>query len=178
LPAAPKRPYRLRSARLGVGIWTPDDLELAVGLWGDPEVARYMGGPFSRIQVAQRLGREVETFQNHGLQYWPLFRLDTGEHVGCCGVTPHLAEGPVYQFGYHLRRAHWRNGYVREAGALVIEDAFSQLGAAALYAGHHPQNDASRRALIALGFHYTHDEFYAPTGMVEPCYRLTPAERA
>ncbi len=176
MTAPPERPYRLRSARLGVGIWTRDDLELAVGLWGDAEVARFMGGPFSSTQVAERLEHEVETYERHGLQYWPLFRLDTGEHVGCCGVTPHRSDGPVFQFGYHLRRAQWRNGYVREAGPVVIADAFAALGATALYAGHHPHNDASRRALVALGFRYTHDEFYPPTGVVEPCYRLTPAD--
>jgi len=172
------RPYRLRSARLGIGLWTRDDLELAVGLWGDPEVARYMGGPFSRAQVAGRLAHEIDTYARHGLQYWPLFLLDSGEHVGCCGVTPHLADGPVYQFGFHLRRAHWRCGYVREAAPVIIADAFDTHGAAALYAGHHPQNEASRRVLVALGFLYTHHEYYAPTGVVEPCYRLTPARPA
>ena len=166
------RPYRLRSDRLGIGIWTADDLGLALGLWGDPEVARYMGGPFSRDQVAERLGREVETYARHGLQYWPLFLLDTGEHVGCCGVTPHLADGPVYQFGFHLRRAHWRQGYVREAAPLVIADAFGTLGAAALYAGHHPDNDASRRTLEKLGFTFTHRQLYEPTGREHPYYAL------
>jgi RimJ/RimL family protein N-acetyltransferase len=171
------RHYRLTSARLGIGIWTAADLELAHGLWGDPQVARYMGGPFAPAQVAARLEREVDNYARHGVQYWPLFLLNGGEHVGCCGVAPHLADGPVYEFGFHLRPAHWRCGYVREAAAVIIADAFETRGARALYAGHHPANEASRRTLLALGFRYTHDEFYAPTGVVEPCYRLTaPAE--
>jgi [ribosomal protein S5]-alanine N-acetyltransferase len=170
------RPYRLQSARLGLGIWTRADFDLALGLWGDPEVARYMGGPFTPAQVSRRLEHEVKSYERHGLQYWPLFLLATGEHVGCCGVTPHLPEGPVYQFGFQLRHAHWRRGYVREAAPAIIADAFRALGAAALYAGHHPENEASRRVLLALGFTYTHHEFYAPTGVIEPCYRLTPAE--
>jgi ribosomal-protein-alanine N-acetyltransferase len=169
------RPYRLLSARLGIGVWTPADLELAWGLWGNPDVARYMGGPFSPAQVSERLAHEVATYERHGLQYWPLFLLASGEHVGCCGVAPHLAAGPVYQFGFQLRRAHWGRGYVREAGPVIIADAFAALGAGALYAGHHPDNEASRRTLLALGFRYTHDEYYPPTGVMEPCYRLTPA---
>jgi ribosomal-protein-alanine N-acetyltransferase len=168
------RPYRLRSARLGIGTWVRADLELALALWGDPDVARYMGGPFAAEQVARRLEHEVETYERHGLQYWPLFLLATGEHVGCCGVAPHRPDGPVYQFGFHLRRAHWGRGYVREAAPIVIADAFRACGAAALYAGHHPDNAASKRILLELGFRYTHDEFYPPTGVVEPCYRLWP----
>ena len=170
------RPYRLRSTRLGIGTWTSADLDLALELWGDPDVARYMGGPFSAGQVADRLEREVDTYERLGLQYWPLFLLATGEHVGCCGVTPHLADGPVFQFGFHLRKVHWRRGYVREAAPAVIADAFGRLGAAALYAGHHPDNSASQRTLLALGFRYTHHEFYAPTAAVEPCYRLWPPD--
>ena len=170
------RPYRLQSTRLGVGIWTRADLELALGLWGDPDVARYMGGPFTAQQVVRRLGQEVESYQRHGLQYWPLFLLATGEHVGCCGVAPHRPQGPVYEFGFHLRQTHWRRGYVREVAPVIIADAFGALGASELYAGHHPDNSASRRTLLALGFRYTHDEYYAATGVVEPCYRLTPAD--
>ena len=172
------RRYRLQSARLGVGVWTAADRDLALGLWGDPEVARYMGGPFSAEQVYRRLDHEVETYARHGLQYWPLFLLATGEPVGCCGVAPHDPHGPVYEFGYHLRRAHWGRGYVREAAPLIIADAFDALGAAALYAGHHPENAVSRRVLLDLGFRYTHDEYYPPTGVIEPCYRLeSPARR-
>lgn len=169
--------YRLRSARLGVGIWTREDLDLALGLWGDPAVARYMGGPFSCERVAGRLQLEVDNYERHGLQYWPLFLYDSGVHVGCCGVAPHLPDGPVYQFGFQLRQAYWRQGYLREVGPVIIADAFDSLGAAALYAGHHPANEASRRVLLALGFHYTHDEFYAQTGVIEPCYRLVRTDR-
>jgi [ribosomal protein S5]-alanine N-acetyltransferase len=171
------RQYRLRSLRLGVGIWTRADLDLALGLWGDPAVARYMGGPFSREQVASRLELEVDRYERHGLQYWPLFLYDSGAHVGCCGVAPHLPDGPVYQFGFQLRQTYWRQGYVREVAPVIIAEAFESLGASALYAGHHPENEASRRVLLALGFRYTHDEFYAPTGVIEPCYGLARPDR-
>jgi len=171
------RRYRLQTARLGVGVWTAADGDLALGLWGDPEVARYMGGPFTAAQVGERLAREVRTYAECGLQYWPLFLVATGEHVGCCGIAPHDSAGPVYEFGYHLRREHWGHGYVREAAPAIIDEAFSTLGAAALFAGHHPENLVSRRVLLDLGFRYTHDEFYPPTGVVEPCYRLAAGDR-
>ncbi|MBS0393004.1 MAG: GNAT family N-acetyltransferase [Proteobacteria bacterium] len=170
------RDLHLRSARIGAGIWSPDDLDLALGLWGDPQVGRFIGGPFSPAQVAARLEREVRHQRTRGMQYWPLFLLDDGEHVGCCGVAPHHDDGPVLEFGFHLRRAHWGCGYVREIGPLVIRAAFDRLRAAALYAGHHPDNHASRRVLQSLGFRYTHDEYYPPTAVVEPCYRLVPSD--
>jgi RimJ/RimL family protein N-acetyltransferase len=46
------------------------------------------------------------------------------------------------------------------------------LGAASLFAGHHPDNAASKHALERLGFRYTHHELYPPTGLEHPGYEL------
>jgi RimJ/RimL family protein N-acetyltransferase len=51
--------------------------------------------------------------------------------------------------------------------------AFDVLEVNALFAGHHPDNKVSRALIERLGFAYTHDEFYAPTGLHHPSYRLT-----
>ncbi|WP_414714365.1 hypothetical protein [Sphingobium sp.] len=40
-------------------------------------------------------------------------------------------------------------------------------GFSALIAGHHPDNLASKRAVLRLGFSYTHDELYPPAGLLE-----------
>ncbi len=93
--------------------------------------------------------------------------------MGCCGLRPpREAEADVYEIGFQLRRCHWGMGFAREAAVAVIAHAFDVLGARALIAGHHPDNGASRHLLGTLGFRYTHDEFYEPTQLMEPCYRL------
>jgi RimJ/RimL family protein N-acetyltransferase len=56
--------------------------------------------------------------------------------------------------------------------------AFHTLGVKALFAGHNPGNTASRRVLEKLGFRYTHDEYYPPTGLKHPSYILTAEEFA
>ena len=56
--------------------------------------------------------------------------------------------------------------------------AFNTLGVKGLFAGHNPANEASRRLLEKLGFRYTHDEYYPPTGLNHPSYRLTAEEFA
>ena len=166
------RDYFLRSTRLGFGIWTAEDLPLALGLWGDPDVTKLTGGPFSKAQVLERLSREIVGRERHGIQYWLIFLLRTGEHVGCCGLQPHNPIDGVVELGFQLRKMFWGQGFGREAAETVITYAVTTLGVSGLYAGHHPNNEASRRTLEALGFRYTHDEFYPPTGQVEPCYLL------
>jgi RimJ/RimL family protein N-acetyltransferase len=166
------RSYFLTSKRLGFSTWSPADTALALGLWGDPEVSRFTGGPFTEAEVLARLSREIETLQQHQVQYWPLYLLESGEHVGCCGLRPRTDVHEIYDMGFQLRRVHWGAGFAREAAATVIAHAFTALGARALCAGHHPANEASRHVLQSLGFRYSHDQFYAPTQMIEPYYRL------
>ncbi|HXQ97869.1 MAG TPA: GNAT family N-acetyltransferase, partial [Candidatus Limnocylindrales bacterium] len=82
----PDRKYFLKTVRLGFSQWTSDNLPLALAIWGDAEVTRYVGGPFSREKVAARLQREITSMTTYGVQYWPIFLLETGDHVGAAGM--------------------------------------------------------------------------------------------
>jgi RimJ/RimL family protein N-acetyltransferase len=169
---SPDPAYFLETERLGFRCWSPGDLALAQGLWGDVEVTRWIGGPFTEAQVRERLEREIASMRDRGVQYWPIFRLESGEHVGCAGLRIYRPEQRIYELGFHSRRDFWRQGLAEEAARAVIGFAFESLPVDALYAGHHPENAASRRLLAKLGFRFTHEEFYPPTGLMHPSYLL------
>lgn len=165
--------FFLESPRLGFRQWDASDLSLALRLWGDPAVSRFISSRgFTESEVRNRLERELASEEAHGIQYWPVFLLAGGEHVGCCGLRPRQGQPRVPEFGVHIASAHWRQGYALEAATCVIQHAFNVLGFQALFAGHHPQNAASRSLLLRLGFAHTHDEFYEPTGLEHPSYLL------
>ena len=138
------------TARLRFRLWTAGDLPLARALFGDPRVTALVGGPFDDAAIAARLALELAHQRDHALAYWPIAHGGDGD-VGCCGLKPRAVE----------------------AGASVIAHAFGVLGAAGLFAGHHPENHGSRRALARLGFRYAHDELDPPTGLQHPGYTLT-----
>jgi len=168
----PQRSYFLKTERLGFAQWTPDDLPLAMGLWGDPKFTRLLGGPFSEEEVKERLAREIDSMARSGIQYWPIFWIADGDLVGCAGVHPYKPEARIFELGFHLRPAYWGNGLAFEASQAIIKLAFGGLGAAALFAGHYPSNAASKRVLERLGFRFTHEELYPPTGLMNPSYLL------
>jgi len=58
-------------------------------LWGDPEVTRLTGGPFTASQIDERLEPKIRNLIQRAIEYWPAFFRETGEHVGCCGLQPH-----------------------------------------------------------------------------------------
>jgi ribosomal-protein-alanine N-acetyltransferase len=74
--------------------------------------------------------------------------------------------------GFYLRPRYWGAGLAEEAGRGVIDYAFSSLGAGSLFAAHHPQNATSGRVLEKLGFRFTHEELYPPTGLKHRAYVL------
>ncbi|MGB7666049.1 MAG: GNAT family N-acetyltransferase [Candidatus Acidiferrales bacterium] len=165
--------YFLRSARLGFRCWCADDLRLALALWGDARVTKLIGGPFSDQQVRERLEKEIARMREYRVQYWPIFLLADGQHVGCAGLRPYKPEENILELGFHLRPDFWRQGFAEEAARAVIAYGFETLGAHALFAGHHPANAASRHLLEKLAFRFTHAEFYPPTGLQHPSYLLT-----
>lgn len=165
--------YFLGSKRIGLRHWRDDDLPLALKLWTDPEVTRFISRrPFTADHVRARLSREIGTQAEYGIQYWPVFLVENNAFVGCCGLAPRLQEPEVPEFGVHLSPEYWRHGYAVEAASLVFAHAFDRCGYKALFAGHNPSNVASRGLLLRLGFSYTHDELYPSTGLMHPSYML------
>jgi len=164
--------------RLTFRSWREEDEPLALALWGDPKVTALIDarGALDAEAVRRKLRAEIDREREHGVQYWPIFLRDGGALAGCCGLRPY--QPGVLELGFHLRPEHWGRGYATEAARAAIEHAFSRLGAAALFAGHHPRNDASRRTVLKLGFRYTGDEPYAATGLLHPSYRLERSEWA
>jgi RimJ/RimL family protein N-acetyltransferase len=173
-----RRVYFLRTSRLGFDVWSESDAALATGLWGDSRVTRWIGGPFTEQWVKDRLAQEIALQSTHGLQYWPIFRLSDDAHVGCCGLRPVPDQVDALELGIHLRPEYWGQGLATEAARAVIKHAFTAGRTTTLVAGHHPQNLDSPRVLQRLGFRYTHDELYAPTGLQHLNYALSAADFA
>jgi RimJ/RimL family protein N-acetyltransferase len=165
----------LETRRLFFRNWSETDLELALALWGDPRVTKFIDArpKLSVEEVRNRLAREIAAEKDDGVQYWPIFLRSTGEHVGCCGLRTYDLARNIYEIGFHIRADHWGHGIATEAALQVMDYAFNVLSVSELFAGHNPNNTVSRHLLHKLGFRHTHDEYYAPTGLQHPSYILT-----
>ena len=172
--------YFLRTPRIGFRLWQEEDLNLAIGLWGDFEVTRFFDsrGKLSQAQVNDRLLKEISTQKLYGIQYWPIFLLRNDDHLGCCGLRPYDKSKNVLEIGFHIRYRYWGQGYAFEAARAVMRYAFDTIKVSGLFAGHNPKNEGSRHLLAKLGFRYTHDEFYKPTGLNHPSYQMTAGDYA
>ena len=170
--------YFLQTEHLAFRKWREDDLDLAIGLWGDLEVTKLFDGRgvLSKEQIQERLFQEIAFEEKYRVQYWPIFLLENNDHVGACGLRPYDSKKNIFELGFHIRSSKWGKGYATESSREVIRYAFEDLKVSKLFAGHNPKNIVSRQLLSKLGFRYTHDDYYEPTGLMHPSYLLTPED--
>ncbi len=167
-----QRTYFLKSNRIGFSIWRLDDWNIALELWSDPEITKYIGGPYSNAQVKRRLLTERAIFRLHNIQYWPMFLLNTYELIGYCGLKPYKVSEKIYELGILLKKEYWGKGYGVEAAHTIIDYAFTSLHANGLFAVHDSSNTYSKVLLIELGFKYCGEEYSIPTSKYDPSYIL------
>ena len=168
------RDFFVKTSRVGFSVWSEKDQSDASELWGNAAVTKFIAsnGKMSEEQIHQRLKKEIETYNNAKVQYWPIYHIETNQNLGCCGLRPYDLKNNIFEMGIHLKEKYWGQGFAHEACSAVIEYAFNNLGVNTLFAGHNPKNTASAQLLKKLGFTYTHDEFYPPTGLHHPSYLL------
>lgn len=143
-----------RSERLLLRTWRDDDLPALAALNADAEVMRHFPSCLDWQQSAQMLVRLREHFAVHGFGFWALERRDTGELIGVTGLAQvgfAAPFTPAVEIGWRLARAHWRQGYAREAAHAALAVAFEQLALEAVVSFTVPANLPSQAVMRAIG---------------------------
>ena len=125
------RNYFLETERIGFSNWTTYDYKLAILLWGDEAVTKYISktGVFTEQEILDRLSVEIENEKQFQVQYWPIFEKKSEDFIGCCGLRPYDVEKHIYEIGFHLRSNYWGKGFGSEAARAVIQYSFNNLKA-------------------------------------------------
>jgi ribosomal-protein-alanine N-acetyltransferase len=125
-----------------------------VALYGDPEVATWLGRPaMDRGQALERLERHIDHQRRHGFSVWAVVEKESGEVVGHCGLQ-HLDEGPEIEVGWALLPSRWGRGYATEAARAALAYGFGELGLHEIVAVTRPDNLRSQRVMQKLGMTY------------------------
>jgi RimJ/RimL family protein N-acetyltransferase len=146
--------YPLSTERLIIRALTPDDVEFHHVLFADPDVVRYLYfGPFDRPAAQEHLARRsiVDLPVEGG---WINFGVEVkgeGVLIGELGMGFISATHAHYEVGYVFNPAYAGHGYATEGTALIVELAFSGLGAHRVSGRLDARNDPSARVLERLG---------------------------
>jgi RimJ/RimL family protein N-acetyltransferase len=138
--------------RLVVRPWSVADADAAYRIYGDWEVARWLGAsPKAHASVEEsrsRLETIVARDDGPGLGFWAITRDD--EVVGAVLLRP-LPDSTEVEVGWHLARLHWGYGYATEAARGALRHGFDHVGLARAHAVVYPGNARSSAVCERLG---------------------------
>jgi RimJ/RimL family protein N-acetyltransferase len=145
----------IRTERLLIRPFRPDDIAAFAAWHNDPDVARYQDWetPYSMERAEKTVSGVIEMDGPRDKDWWMavIADPDTDEALGDLGVRLSW-EGRAAEVGYTLAKANWGKGYAVEALAALVEYLFEHLGVTRQYGMLHPDNPASAMVLERTGF--------------------------
>jgi RimJ/RimL family protein N-acetyltransferase len=132
---------------------TMADLEDCIGMDRDPEVTRFVPGPWNDPDAHRRFVRSrIETDFGPGLGYWSIFAKEKpAGFLGWILLIPADGAGPEIEIGWRLNRISWGKGYATEAARPVLVHAFTTVGLDKVIADIASGNASSIRVAQKLG---------------------------
>lgn len=130
------------------------DIDALYTIFSNVEVMRYWSSPpISDKAAAAAILREVHNgFRNRTQLKWGLARRTDDLLIGTVTLYNLSFDNRRAEMGYALGRAHWGNGFMREALQALLGYAFEVLELHRLEADVDPRNGPSIRTLERLGF--------------------------
>jgi RimJ/RimL family protein N-acetyltransferase len=144
----------IQSERLSIRPLTPDDFDRHFAIYSNPDVVRFLyEEPFDAEGARQHLKRRCSidlpvegAWINLGVEV-----RDDGVLIGEVGLALLSVVHGHCEIGYVFDPAYSGMGYATEASAVMVELAFSVLGAHRVSGRLDARNDASARVLERLG---------------------------
>ncbi|MGW3911461.1 GNAT family N-acetyltransferase [Streptomyces sp. NPDC005070] len=146
----------LRTERLLLEPYVPEDEDDFVALFQDTRVSRWMGdGPSSASADRALFGRIfTKVYAQYLFDVWAVRR--DGLLVGHAEIKPTDVVGG-YEIIYALAPAAWGSGLGTELAEAVVAHGFGTLGLTKVYATVAAPNEASLTLLRRMGFEHVRD---------------------
>ena len=156
----------LRTPRLLLRRWRPEDRLPFAQLNADPRVMEFFASPLTQEQSDALADRIDAHFAQHGFGFWAVELIGVTPFVGFVGlavprITAHFS--PCVEIGWRLAHQVWGQGIAVEAAQAALRYGFEELQLKEIVAYTVPANLRSRRVMEKLGMtHYPDDDFDHP----------------
>jgi RimJ/RimL family protein N-acetyltransferase len=143
------------------------DVDLAVELWTNPEVVRYVCDVPTEDEVRQEMLDTVRRGGAGAIGIWRIADRKTGKKLGSTYLLPMPTEEDDVDYnlivmgqmpdtdvevGYFLKPSAWGQGYATEICHRMTQFAFQDTSLDEIVASVHERNVASRKVLEKCGF--------------------------
>ena len=145
------------------------DLDLALEMFTDPVVVKFIGGVMSEEKIREEMPRWTRRGGNGCIGIWCITDRTTGEKYGDCYLLPIpieeddtnwdllipdvMPEGDI-EVGYFLKQSSWGKGIATEVCRRLLKFVFDDTSLEELVATIDDENNKSKKVLEKTGFIY------------------------
>ena len=115
----------IETPRLFLREMAPEDFDALYTVLADSDIMQHDPYTFDEGRVRNWIGKNMERYRVFGFGLWAVCLKATGEMIGDCGLTMQTVNGAIEpEIGYHIAKAHQRQGYAAEAE--TVEDTSAE----------------------------------------------------
>ncbi|MEO9210746.1 MAG: GNAT family N-acetyltransferase [Ginsengibacter sp.] len=156
----------LNTQRLLLRRVTKMDIEAIYSLRANPEVMKYIPKTCDSLADAEAFFNVLDgaLIDNTGISWAITLNEKPEKMIGTLGFWRLVKEHFRAEIGYSLLPEFWRKGIMKEAINAIMEYGFHQMGLHSVEAQIDPENIASERILLSVGFvqeGYFKENFFA-----------------
>jgi len=147
-------PAELKTERLILRRWRPEDRAAFAAINADPAVVEFLPSALSREESDALADRIEEHFRNHGFGFWAVEIPGGPPFVGMVGLAHvgfEAAFTPAVEVGWRLARDQWGLGFATEAARASLDFGFDHLGLDEIVSFTFEGNLRSRAVMERLG---------------------------
>ncbi len=154
--------FIVETERLGMRRYHPDDAEMFLALFSDPEVMRYIPNELApdNVDEMRQMLVDYPDYKKHGFGRWSCILKETGRFIGFTGLKFLEDFGGEVDLGYRFFREFWGRGIATEAGLASLSYGFDVLGLQRVIGLALPENIASKRVLEKCGMSFERHATY------------------
>ncbi len=156
----------LFTERLRLTPFSDDDLDLALEMWTDPEVVKYICDVMTEEEIRQDMSNVTKRGGNGGIGIWCIVDRRSGEKLGDTYLLPMPIDQDDTDFslvvmgqmpdaeieiGFFLKRSAWGRGYATEVCKRLLQFAFQEVSLNEVVASVDEDNVASKKVLEKSG---------------------------
>ena len=144
----------LRTERLLLRQWKPEDRDPFAAMCADSNVMRYFPSTLTREECDAHVDRIEETFARRGYGLWAVEIPGVAPFTGFIGLTEPRFEThftPCVEIGWRLAAEFWNRGFATEGAKAALAFGWDVLQLDEIVAMAVPSNHASLRVMEKLG---------------------------
>jgi RimJ/RimL family protein N-acetyltransferase len=168
--------FRIETERLILREWREEDRPVLKSIINTPAMLRYFGDLMSDAEYDAFFERRLDEQKKvGGLGLWAVTQIENDQLIGTCGLRkaddypPTLPVSGMYEIGWRIGEAWWRQGFALEAACACIDWFWANTGADVLAAWTAEGNLPSQALMKRLGMSRRMDLDFDHPGVPDGC---------